>query len=182
MHTGYIMGAMNYVTPIDQDTQRQVIERTRDFVRLSEQLFDIRLPVLPVLFDLRGRSSGMYRVRGKTREIRYNPWIFALHFDDCMETTVPHEVAHYVVDKLFGIRNVRPHGKEWKQVMQAYGADSTVTANLSLEGIPTRRTARFHYRCGCRDHQLGSIRHRKIIKREAIYSCRHCGEVLEPAQ
>ena len=171
---------MNYVTPIDEQLQQQVREKTADYIQLAAQLFDRRFSGLPILFDLRGRSSGMYRVRGRVKEIRFNPWIFAAHFDHCMATTVPHEVAHYVVDKLYGMGRVRPHGKEWKQVMAGFGADASVTANLSLEGIPTRQATFFAYHCGCGDHRLGVRRHRKVLNRQAYYTCRRCGEVLAP--
>lgn len=174
----YIMPAMDYVAPIDSELQQQVIARTLDFIQLAEDLFRCRLPVLPVKFDLKGRSSGMYRVRGGDRVIRYNPWIFARHFDECLESTVPHEVAHYVTDRLWGLANIRPHGVEWKSVMAAFGVEARVTGSMSLEGIPQRKITYFAYSCRCTSHKLGVRRHRRIVRRQSIYRCRRCGDVL----
>jgi len=174
------MGAMKQAIPIDTSQQALVRERTRYFITQAEEILNTALPELPVLFDLRGRASGMYRVRGRNnKEIRYNPWIFALHFDDCIATTVPHEVAHYCVDMLYGLRSVRPHGREWKAMMSAFGADASVTASYSLEGVPVRRTRSYAYSCACGEHKLGIRRHNKVIRGEARYSCRRCRSVLE---
>ena len=76
--------------------------------------------------------------------------------------TLVHEIAHHVTHQKFG--RVRPHGKEWKAIMHAFGADASVTANYDLTGIPLKNRTLFTYRCGCRDHQLGIIRHNRIKK------------------
>lgn len=170
-----------YVTPIDSRQQREVEARTLHFIGRGEDIFNRRFDGLPVTFDLRGRASGMYRVQGKQRQIRYNPWIFSAYYEDCLASTVPHEVAHYLADVVWGLRNIRPHGGEWKGIMAAFGADASVTSNYSLEGIPQRRTARFSYRCACNTHQLGAQRHGRILSGRAVYRCRRCGSPLEAA-
>ena len=169
---------MTLIDPIDSACQQQVVEHTSHYIALAARLYDRPFAELPVRFNLSGRASGMYRVRGKHREIRYNPWLFAAHFDDCFQTTVPHEVAHYVVDCLFGLRQVRPHGKECRAVMAGFGADASVTSNLSLAGIPQRRSRYVTYRCGCGEQPLGIRRHQRVVNGEARYACRRCGEVL----
>ena len=170
---------MDYVTPIDDHQQREVAEATDHFIALGETLFARQFPRLPVLFDLRGRASGMYRVRGGEQVIRYNPWLFAVYYDDCLGSTVPHEVAHYLTDMVYGLRRIRPHGREWKAVMSAFGADARVTSDYSLEGIPVRRTAKYPYACGCDTHWVGPRRHGRIARQRAIYRCRRCGETLK---
>ena len=173
---------MDYVTPIGSDQQNLVVVRTQDYLDRARQHFGRDFAPLPVRFDLRGRASGMYRVKGGSREIRYNPWLFAAYFDDCLDATVPHEVAHYITDALFGLRNIRPHGREWKAVMAVFDADPSVTANYSLEGIPLRRSTRVRYLCPCDSHMLGIRRHQKVVAGMARYRCRRCGEILTPGQ
>jgi SprT protein len=173
---------MTLVTPINAEQQKLVVDRTLDFIRRAEDLLQHKFVPLPVLFDLKGRASGMYRVRGKQRVIRYNPWIFASHFEDCLATTVPHEVAHYVTDHLFGLRNIRPHGREWQAVMHGFDADASVTANYSLAGIPQRQSRKFSYLCACDTHLLGLQRHRRFQAGQMSYRCRRCGETLRPQQ
>ncbi len=174
------MGGMEYVTPIGECQRKEVIERTREYVQLGARHYGRQFECPPVVFDLWGRSSGMYRVRGAEYQIRYNPWLFARYYDDCLATTVPHEVAHYLTDRLYGLRRIRPHGREWQDLMAVFGADDSVTADYSLEGIPVRRTTSYAYRCACDTHQLGVRRHKRHMAGEMSYRCRRCGTPLEP--
>ena len=166
------------IEPINAEQQAQVLDKTQTTLALAEEEYGRPFTAIPVLFDLRGRCSGMYRVRGRERVIRYNPHIFAKYFADNLATTVPHEVAHYVSDCLYGLAKIRPHGGEWRQIMQAFNADDSRTADYDLSGIPTRRQRYFDYRCVCQSHRLSSRRHNKVARREVSYNCRQCGEVL----
>jgi len=96
------------VSPLGPEQRQRVVEATRRSIAQAGVLFGCEFAEIPVTFDLRGRAAGMYRVRGGQREIRYNPHIFAKYFSDNLENTVPHEVAHYVIDVLHGLRRVRP--------------------------------------------------------------------------
>lgn len=166
------------IEPIGEDLQRQVIERNTDVLHQAEQHYGRTFLEIPVLFDLRGRCSGMYRIKGKQKVIRYNPHIFAKYFADNLQTTIPHEVAHYVTDCLYGWRNIRPHGAEWRGVMAVLKADASRTGDYDLGGIPTRRLRYFDYGCGCQRHRLSIRRHNKLLRGEVVYHCRQCGDGL----
>jgi SprT protein len=179
------------VTPIGDVERREVMEQTAHFIRLGGELLGRHFDMIPVHFDLKGRTAGMYKVLGRgrraQRQIRYNPWIFAKYYENNLNVTVPHEVAHYLVDctynsKWKGSRRVRPHGVEWKSMMDAFGVDSRVTSTFDLEGIPQRQIQQFLYRCGCKDHHLSIRRHNKVYRQEATYLCRGCGEVLQSVE
>jgi predicted SprT family Zn-dependent metalloprotease len=92
---------MDKITPINAELQQQVVERTLYYIKRAEMICGRRFAVIPVLFDLRGLCAGMYRVKNGQRQIRYNPRLFAKYFEDNLNVTVPHEVAHYVIDCLF---------------------------------------------------------------------------------
>lgn len=166
------------VEPIDPQHQRLVVAATRRTIARAGELFACEFPAIPVSFELRGRAAGMYRVQRGRRLIRYNPYLFARYFEDNLANTVPHEVAHYVTDMLHGLRNVRPHGREWQAVMRALGARPEVSCRYDLEGIPVRRQRRYGYRCGCTTHQLSTVRHRRVQSGRACYVCRRCGDPL----
>lgn len=166
------------VVPLSAELQRRVVEATRRSIERASALFGCELAEIPVRFDLRGRAAGMYRVRSGRREIRYNPHIFARYFNDNLANTVPHEVAHYVIDVLHGLRSVRPHGTEWRAVMRAFGAEPTVTCRYDLDGIPVRRQRRFRYRCACMTHRVSTVRHRRIQDGRVRYHCRRCRTLL----
>jgi SprT protein len=177
-------GAEGFVTPIDEAQRRHVTAETLRWIGIAAAAYGRDFPAVPVLFDLRGRMAGMYRVCGQHRVIRYNPWLFAKYPEDGIEVTVPHEVAHYVTDLLHGFDRIRPHGREWCEVMRLFGINpnGAMRHRLDLSGIPLRRQSRHLYRCECRTHHLSGIRHGRVQRETAKYICRHCGADLEPVE
>jgi len=178
------------ITPLSNERQQRVIEQTRFWIKQACDLFNLKGKTVAITFDLKGRSAGMYRIkysRGRIlmrqhREIRYNPYIFSKYFEDNYATTIPHEVAHYVTDIIYGLKNIKPHGREWKAVMHAFAADASVTADYDLSGIPLKKQSLFTYQCDCREHQLSSIRHNKIRNRRYQYYCNFCKQRLQYKQ
>lgn len=167
------------ISPITAGQQQQVLNETLRFLDVASDHFLQDFDTIPVLFDLKGKAAGMYRVKMGQRVIRYNPFIFAKYFDDNLQQTIPHEVAHYITDVLFGMRNIRPHGKEWKAVMHVFGVEPNRTASYDLSGVPQRRFDSFIYHCGCQDYALTSRRHNKILRGQGHYLCRDCGGKLK---
>jgi SprT protein len=167
-----------FIEPIGQARQALVVEKTRYYVARAEQIYQKKFSPLPIQFDLSGSSAGMYKVWGRQHCIRYNPWIFAKYFDENLEGTVPHEVAHFAVDQTYRRSSVKPHGIEWQRLMHEFDANAEVTFNLDLTGIPQRKQRRHRYRCGCQEHMLSSTRHNRALRRKGIYHCVNCGEKL----
>ncbi|VAW55374.1 hypothetical protein MNBD_GAMMA06-1503 [hydrothermal vent metagenome] len=174
------------ISPLSSNQKQEVIRQTQNYVKQAADLFNLSIKNIDITFNLKGRTAGMYRIKlykkrffiQPQREIRYNDYIFSKYFDDNFATTIPHEVAHYVTDVIYGLKNIKPHGKEWKAVMFAFDADASVTANYDLSGIPLKKQSLFTYQCDCREHQLSSIRHNKIKKHHCQYFCRSCKKVL----
>lgn len=172
---------MSFVSPINHLQQQQVVERVNALLKLCEQHYARKFKPIEMHFDLRGRASGMYVLKNRDRYFRFNAFVFAKYFEDCLTTTVPHEVAHYVSDVLYGIKNIRPHGKEWKSIMHFLGVAPQVTGNYDLTGVPIKKQRRFDYACACMTHQLSSTRHNKILKKNINYLCKKCGQSLRQA-
>ena len=162
------------IEPIGETQRLRVLERTEHFIASAEDVLERPFDRIPVQFDLRGTTAGMFRALGRDREIRYNPWIFAKHWEVNLAGTVPHEVAHYIVHEVYGPGWVRPHGEEWQALMHYFGADPEVTFRLDLDGIPQRRQRTHPYRCDCREHQVSTTRHNRIRKGTGQYHCRYC--------
>ncbi|MEM7304207.1 MAG: SprT-like domain-containing protein [Pseudomonadota bacterium] len=165
------------IIPIDHEQQKKIISATESYLYTASTKLEHSFASIPVYFDLKGRAAGMYKVKKSQRMIRYNPYIFSQYFSENMATTVPHEVAHYVVDVLHGMGNTKPHGIEWKRVMALFNADASVTCQYDLSGLPSRHYKKINYTCSCRTHQLTRIRHNRILKGSRYY-CRHCKEEL----
>ena len=169
---------MTFIEPIGAQQQAQVLARAEHYIERAEGLFERDFVRIPVLFDLRGTTAGMYKIQGTRVQIRFNPWIFAKYFDVNLRDTVPHEVAHYIVHAVYGDRRVRPHGWQWRDLMQSFGADPEVTFDMNLEGIPQRRQRTHWYRCDCRDHEISATRHNRVQRQRGQYLCRFCNGLL----
>jgi SprT protein len=170
---------MSTVKPITSSQQQQLVARVSQLLLQCEQQFNRPFKMIDIYFDLSGRTSAMYVVRNTHKYFRFNPYIFAKYFNDGLASTVPHEVAHYVTDILFGIKNIRPHGKQWRSVMHTLGVEPRVTGDYDLSGVPVKRQRRLDYSCDCMTHSLTMTRHNKILKSKASYYCQKCAGLLK---
>ena len=168
----------NAIQPITLLEQESVINETNRYIKSASEYYEHSFSEIPVLFDLTGRSAGMYRIKAGQRVIRYNPYVFSKYFDDNFRETIPHEVAHYVTDGLYGLKKIKPHGNEWKSVMDVFGIEANRTANYDLSGLPIRKHKMFVYHCGCQNFELTSRRHNKISRGVGHYMCKDCGGKL----
>ncbi len=161
--------------------QRQAKAQTLELLLQAQDQFKIRLPEVRITFDLRGRSAGMLRLpRSGAAVIRYNAQLLTENDPQFIAQTIPHEVAHLVAMTLHG-RGIRPHGAEWKAVMEAFGAAPERCHQFDVSRPSRRRLRRFTYQCNCREHQLSSIRHNRA-QRGTRYLCRHCKTSLRPVE
>ena len=166
------------IEPIGTEQRQRVREQTEHYICEAEQIVSRKIDRVPVLFDLSGSTAGMYKVLGKRRWIRYNPWIFAKYYELNLRDTVPHEVAHLVVDQVYGKR-AKPHGAEWQGLMSRFEVDPGVTFNLDLSGIPRRRQRTHPYHCLCGSHEVSTTRHNRVLRGRGTYLCRLCeGELI----
>jgi SprT protein len=166
------------IHPIGDAQQRQVTHRTEEYICRAEGIFDRHFDRVPVLFDLKGRTAGMFKTIGKRRIIRYNPWIFSKYFEENLRDTVPHEVAHFIVHEVYPRRGVKPHGPEWQDLMAQFGADPGVTFDLDLEGVPQRSQTTHRYHCGCQLHEVSTTRHNRAQRGRVRYHCVSCAGSL----
>ncbi|MCW8936178.1 MAG: SprT-like domain-containing protein [Gammaproteobacteria bacterium] len=166
---------------LNQSQIKQVEEKTSHYIELANQQLQLNLSNIQIDFDLKGRTSGMFVVSRELIRIRYNQMIFSKYFEDTLINTVAHEVAHYVVHSIWGIKKVKPHGKEWQQVMALFGVKPDVTSNYDVTDLPLRRQKQFKYTCDCMIHQLSTTRHNKVQKKKVIYKCRKCFKSLSIA-
>lgn len=168
---------MSLIEPIGESQRRQVEAMTGHYVREAEGIFGRGFAAIPVVFDLKGRAAGMFKMIGRRSLIRYNPWIFAKYFEENLHDTVAHEVAHYIIHEVYG-RRARPHGEEWQALMTAFGAAPEATFQLDLAGVPQRRQATHRYQCSCRTHDVSTTRHNRVQRGVGSYQCIKCNGQL----
>lgn len=173
------MSVLESVKPISEHQQQEVISITHDYIARAATITASHLPVIDIKFDLKGRAAGMFCIRAGRKWIRYNPYLFSKYYTDNLAQTVPHEVAHYAIEHIYGHRVVRPHGQEWRSLMHAMGvAHAARTCDYDLAGIPVRKQNLHAYSCSCQQHQLTRRRHNKIEKEGVRYYCRLCQQLL----
>ncbi len=155
-----------------------VLERVAQCVRLANKAYEVDLPVPPIRFSVKGTAWGYYQRRGKHVEIRFNPLLFARYFQEGLEDTVPHEIAHYFVDSMYTGRP-KPHGPEWREVMNLFGIENPrATSDYDTSGLGVRKQKRMKYRCACQIHEVSKTRHNRML-RGSKYLCRSCNQELE---
>lgn len=131
-----------------------------------------------VSYDVRGVAAGWARYRGldsggRVRvSMAFNARILYHNVEEFIEQTVAHEVAH-VID--FALRGESAHDKRWKRIMRALGARPERLHSFEAGVKKTRKVKRYAYHCACRDIELSSIRHNRVVKGEQIYRCKLCG-------
>jgi SprT protein len=132
-------------------------------------------------FDLRGLNAGEFIVSPRRYGgpcIRLNRELLQRHPAHMLEQVLPHEVAHYVVWVLYR-RRTRPHGREWRAVMQHFGRPAEVSHRLDVR--PARRVRKLPFACGCAlpQHYSAVIYRRHLAGTR--YYCRRCKQRLLPA-
>lgn len=160
--------------------QKQIVtDRTALYLENANSALGLRLDMIPIRFDLKGKASGMFVVRQNEKIIRYNEIIFSRYFDDAVISTTAHEVAHYVNYELHGVRKVKPHGHEWCTIMQLFDVRPEVTSRYDLTGLPLRQQKQHLYQCDCMQHSLSTTRHNRIMASKVSYNCRRCLKPLK---
>jgi len=152
-------------------TETELRQQAEAAVRLAEDraraCYGIKLPAATIDFSLRGRCAGQACVeRSGATGLRINLLLLPENRDDFLSNTIPHEVAHLVVNwQLRKKRHrARPHGPEWQSVMKnCFGLEPRRCH--SYPTTPARVVPRpFLYSCSCREHLLTSLMHNRISR------------------
>jgi SprT protein len=161
--------------------QQQALTRTRELLEEAAHWLGVTIPPVEIRFDQRGRAAGQARFGLRTPwVIRYNPILLAENPREFIAETVPHEVAHVAAFARYS-DHIRPHGREWQAIMRHLGAEPRRCHDYDVTATSHRKVRRFDYHCDCRDHQLTSIRHNRVLAGQT-YICRSCAQPLRPGR
>ncbi|WP_299020629.1 SprT family zinc-dependent metalloprotease [uncultured Photobacterium sp.] len=155
--------------------QSQVTAKVKQCIEHANHRLNKRFCMPAISFRQGGKIAGSARLQGW--EVRFNPVLLEENPQAFLEDVVPHEVAHLITFKLFG--KVRPHGKEWQTIMtEVFGVPAKTTHSFDVSSV---QGTTFLYHCRCSEHQLTVRRHNKVMRKQAVYHCRHCHQPLKAA-
>jgi SprT protein len=164
---------------VKDNIKKDLKEFTEMYIDIAREYYDMELPIIPIRYDLKGQCAGQFwNCPREGKYLRYNLVIATENWDDYLSQTVPHEVAHYVQRVRYGNhdsrgRRIRPHGKEWKSIMvNCFQIKPERCHSYETENVRTLKI--FKYSCHCREWELTSIRHNKMVEGTANYHCKKC--------
>ncbi|MDA9557487.1 SprT family zinc-dependent metalloprotease [Vibrio sp.] len=142
-------------------------------IELAQAAYSRSFCIPSVNFNVKGKTAGkayLYQ-----NEIRLNLILMHENFDAFCYEVIPHEVAHLITFSLYG--KVKPHGKEWKTVMEGvFKIRAKTTHSFDIRSV---QGTLFPYHCQCTSHQLTIRRHNKVQRGETQYLCRQCNATLQ---
>lgn len=155
-----------------QTATLRVRTRVQELIACANSHYGLTLGMPEIRFDLRGLNAG--QADTQNHSLRFNRELLLTQPRHFLHHTVAHEVAHLVAYVMHGAR-IRPHGPQWRAVMEFFDADPSRCHNYPAR--PSRRLRQYSYYCGCRRHRLTSIRHNRA-RRGVRYYCVDCRERL----
>lgn len=101
-------------------------------------------------FDLRGRVLGCFEVRRGIPLIRLHEEFCMYEYDNMLNDTLPHEVAHHLVYEVYEHTlpgewrksRRKSHGVEWQAIATILGAKSEAKCRSGYESVRCAKTGR----------------------------------------
>ncbi|MBE9592732.1 MAG: SprT-like domain-containing protein [Proteobacteria bacterium] len=158
---------METLTKLNQEIMRTLtIARTR-FPNHS-------FPEPEIKMNLTGKNAGMY-CNKPTSLLRFNLILLLDNKEDFLQETVPHEVAHFIVNVIDPCS--KPHGFTWREIMRLFGVANPKTYHNYKVPAPIRNKRPYVYQCSCQKHFFTKQKH-NYAKSGTIYICNTCHNIL----
>jgi SprT protein len=157
---------------VNPELHQQAIDTIENVINKARLYFGSHFEYPELSYRLKGKVAGKAYLQ--QWQIRLNPILFNENRTEFLNEVIAHEIAHLITYKQFG--RVKPHGVEWRSVMQrVFGLSANTTHQFSVASVQGKQ---FAYRCLCSAHQLTIRRHNKIIRHQATYRCAKCHDTL----
>jgi len=137
---------------------------------------------IAVRWDLRGLVAG---TANRTHYlIRLNEHI-AKAEGEAYRQTIAHEIAHLVTYWRFRqrLKQPRPHGREWAEVMKAFGCEARRCHQYQSATRVKQRTTYAYHCTGCTAVvNVGPRQHASIVRKQKRYKHAKCGGTIIPKE
>ena len=157
------------------NAEQAIVQRVLHCMALASNYFNQAFKAPVIRFNQRGKIAGSARLQ--RNELRFNKILLKDNLDKFLSDVVPHEVCHLLAFTLYG--RVRPHGKEWQQLMREVFQCRPETYHMMDVSKVTGQ--KFTYKCQCGPLQLSIRRHNKVVRKIQQYRCLKCGSILVAA-
>lgn len=143
----------------------------KSLLKKASDIYGFDFDNITIDYSLKGTRAGVFHWDADNYSLRFN-LLIAKENKDSFYNTIVHEVAHYIVRVLN--YNAKPHGKEWKAVMNNLGIKNPQRCHSYSIPQEARTMKYYNYSCDCGlNHELSQIKHNKI-KRGDYRICAVC--------
>lgn len=176
---------------VTAEMKAKVNAKLRECIEKANKRYNIDLKFPTVVYNKRGTVAGTASFR--SWKIDINPILLVENFEDMLNDTVPHEMAHLITDKVYpeahksgpmqwtstGLKRGKRslHGDEWKSVMRTLGVSPSRCHQYDTTNAKTRTNASYAYKCTCCGAvlQFGPKRHAQQQRTPGWYTHSSCG-------
>lgn len=138
---------------VSRAARNAVSRRVRELVARASDRYSIFVPEPKIQYTVRGTAAG--RACTHTNVVALNPVLLLENFDEFVEHTVGHEVAHIAVGSIY-VRVNFHHGREWQQMMSTFSLPPRITHNYDVRSILNRSACKPGQTClGTCLHDIG---------------------------
>lgn len=152
-----------------ENIKDRIAEKVVECIYLASSKLNCPFPIPVLEYDLVGVTAG--RAFHNSWKIKFNLELAKLNFENFLNSTIPHEVAHLVEFRKFCTHG---HGPNWKYVMShVFGLIPKRCHNYDTSTVKTKLYDTYLYVCSCKDYKIKTGIHRKI-QMGRLYRCRIC--------
>lgn len=132
----------DHIQLLTPELKNKVEKKMRECFAKAEKHYGIKIEFPEVRYNIKSWTGGLaYRNRNL---VRFNLILLVENEKQFLDTTVPHETAHMIVNECFragkfklaeGKKRQMPHGKEWKEVMGLLKVEPRVKHSYDCSSI-----------------------------------------------
>lgn len=165
---------------VPSDLIHSVDKKVDECLRRISDVYGVEMDRPEINFNQTGMTAGVAELR--SWRIRLNPVLLIENKQDFINRTVPHEVAHLAVQRIYPEAHTRSTGKRelhgpcWREIMDALGADPARCHQYDITNVK-RNVTKYDYECVKCGHvySVGGKMHNRI-QAGVPYSCALCGK------